>query len=526
MSETFDVLNKRWKNACRVVFREDVGELEDYLVWLEGLNRASMHKKSSISGKDITYAIKEYSPESKWISLDEVDFDKKYEPLNINEIKDIDSLLEAVSERVYYTGNLILGNSHNIERSSNVSDSTYIHNTTMIGDSRYLANCSFGRLNEDVFGTYGPGESSFCIRCTQTYRMKRCFELWMCQNCSDCYYCFGLSGCSECIFCFNVKSKRRCIGNLELEPSKYKKIKEKLLFEMVQELKGKKRLPSLLDIVAKCRNEQPTQKQVGEEESEKLDEGVVEREFPKTTGLVLGKKLEIMQQYSEWLERHTDRIREGNSVISGKSLPVLPSMVAVVDLPKDRLVTTEEAQDIGRGTSFSLPEAEDLTLANAHEMIGKLAYFNVEFREGKNTNLIKCSTSIDSSNSYRTSGLVYAKYCGYTFWPRSSEHAFGCHAVFDSSFCINCYYSVKLTRCFEMDSCRNCSDCYFCHNCENLDECMFCFNVKSKRYAVGNVEVGREEYLRLKKMVLGRIGKELEGKKDVPCDIYNLEGKK
>ncbi|MDD5337635.1 MAG: hypothetical protein PHS02_04080 [Candidatus ainarchaeum sp.] len=99
---------------------------------------------------------------------------------------------------------------------------------------------------------------------------------------------------------------------------------------------------------------------------------------------------------------------------------------------------------------------------------------------------------------------------------------FGCDTIFDSAFCINCYHSVKLTRCFEMDSCRDCSDSCFCHNSEGLSNCMFCFNSKGLRYAIGNVEVGKEEYARMRKVLLDAIGKRLEKDKDLKLSIYNL----
>ena len=89
-------------------------------------------------------------------------------------------------------------------------------------------------------------------------------------------------------------------------------------------------------------------------------------------------------------------------------------------------------------------------------------------------------------------------------------------------YSINCYHSVKLTRCFEMDNCRDCADSMFCHNCEALSNCMFCFNIKSKRYAIGNVEVGREPFMRIKKMVLDELVSKLERDKKFDVSIYNL----
>lgn len=522
MSEPLDTLDRRWRAACRILFKQEVGPLSDFIPYLEGLIEPNAHRKSSISGKDVAYALREYSEGSKWISFDEIDYSKKYAPLDTASISSLESLVSTVSDRCYYAGNVILGNSGKVERCSNISDSFFMYDSAIMGDSKYLASCIVGRLDEDCFGTYGPGESAYCIRCTQTYRDKRCFELWTSQNCSDCYYVYNLQACTDCIFCFNMRNKRYCIGNVQFEPAEYNKIKEKLLAEMAEGLRTNKQLHSLIDIVRKSRMEKPPAMAADEGAEEPKDRSIIEAEFTKTARLLLGARVAGLDDYKQWLERHTHAVEERKSSVSGKIIYMTLRMTAIPEIPKDRIVTMEEARVLGEVARLSLEEARSLTLANAHERIGKLAYLTVDFYEGANRNLIECATAIDSSNSYRTSGLVYAKHCAYMFWPRSTEHSYGCEAMFDSSFCINCYYSQKLTRCFECDSCRSCSDCLFCHNCENVQDSMFCFNVKNMRYAIGNAEVGREEYLRVKKSVLVEIGNRLQKKHDFPLDIYNI----
>jgi hypothetical protein len=46
--------------------------------------------------------------------------------------------------------------------------------------------------------------------------------------------------------------------------------------------------------------------------------------------------------------------------------------------------------------------------------------------------------------------------------------------------------------------------------------------VKSKRYAIANVEVGREGYLRIKQIVLGDIAKKLERNKELEFGVFNI----
>ena len=131
-----------------------------------------------------------------------------------------------------------------------------------------------------------------------------------------------------------------------------------------------------------------------------------------------------------------------------------------------------------------------------------------------------------SSDCFNCFPCVEIKDSAYNFWPRSSEHLFGCGVMFDSQFCINCYQSVKLSRCFEVDSSRDCADCYFSHNIENCQNCMFCFNAKNLRYAIGNAEVGREKFQQAKEALLGKIGAKLQTEHDLGLDIFNLACRK
>jgi hypothetical protein len=520
MPEPLDTLDRRYRAACKVLFKQEVGPLSEFVPYLDGLIEPNMHRKSSISGKDVAYSLHEYSEGSKWISFDEIDFGKKYAPIDAGAITGLNSLLAAISGRVYYTGNVILGNSKFVESSSNVTDSFFMHNTSRLSDCKYCASTIVGRLCEDSFGVYGPGETNYCIRCTQTYRDKRCFECWTCQNCSDCYYSYNLDACQDCIFCFNLKAKRYCIGNLQLGPADYNLIKEKLLAEMAAGLKRDKKLPSLMDIIQKSPKSNPPHAGAIEAAG-RIDKNSIDAEFSKTAKLLLGTELRGMDLHKDWLERHTHPVEDRASIASGERITMAPRLTAIPEIPHDRIVTMAQARALGELTKMEPADVEKISLANVHEKLGKLAFLPVAFYEGTNMNIIEGATSIDSSSCYRSSGTVYSKFCAYMFYTRNGERLFGCEQVFDSSFCINCYYSNKLTRCFECDSCRGCADCLFCHNCENVQDSMFCFNVKNMKYAIGNAEVGRENYLVIKKMVLSEIGGKLQKEHDLKLDIYN-----
>ncbi len=517
-----ETLDRRWRNVCKVLFKEDIGPLSDYAAWLVKNNEPVVHRKSSVSGKDVTYAIGAYPEGANWIGLDEIDLHRKFEPLGVNDIKDVEGIVAAIQDRLFYAGDIILGNSGFVQKSSSISDSFYMHETGKLGDSKYLAYCTVGRLNEDCFGCNGIGESQFCVKSYETFREKRCFEFWMGQNSSDCHYAHNLANCTDCMFCFNLKNKRHAIGNLELEPEKYRLIKEGLVAQIADELKRKKGAPSLIDIVGGVPLAKPQIPALKTAPAQKPNMAPVEEGFAKTCELLFGAVLPGgMDAYATWLKRNVRKSEENRSAASGKTVRRWDYCNYFM-LPKDRMLTQEEALAYGEKERISESQADGLTFANAGKTIARLAFFSTEYEEGTNANCIECPTPTQAANCYRTSPVVYSKYCAYAFWPRSCEHVYGSNAVFDSEFCIHAYHSVKLKRCFEMDSCRDCAGSYYCHNCENVQDSMFCFNTKNKKYAIGNAEVGREKFLEAKKMLQNRLLGQLKGKQAVELGIYNI----
>ena len=181
-----DPLDKAWRSTCRVLFGQEVGGLALFQDYLSEMNPKPVQAASSLTGKDVTYSIIDYGRGSKRASLDEIEKLKHFKPLSINEMKDIDSLLEAVRDRAYYTGNVVLGNSDFIWQSSNCNDSHFISDSGVVSDSKYVSSSSRMKQCEYAFGSDGVGESKFVIGNYEAYRNTRCFEAWKSQTCADC----------------------------------------------------------------------------------------------------------------------------------------------------------------------------------------------------------------------------------------------------------------------------------------------------------------------------------------------------
>ncbi len=245
----------------------------------------------------------------------------------------------------------------------------------------------------------------------------------------------------------------------------------------------------------------------------------IETAFRSLTKVLLGQELQNTQSYSEWLQRDVRMPTSQKSALS--SQVVYLSYFSLFQQTKKKVIKLDEAEKLGK-KSISEDEAKKLSLSNAAKILSEIKLYSPESEVGDNVHVEGVAQHGYSSYCFNGDAFVYSKYCAYSMWPRSSEYAFGSDFVFSSKFCLKCFNSVNLSRCFEVSHSVSCSDCYFCHNCENLRECMFCFNTKNKSYAIGNAELGREDYLKVKKLILGQIAQKLEKDKSFPLSIYNI----
>ncbi|VVB98055.1 Uncharacterised protein [uncultured archaeon] len=245
-------INQAFKFTSKMIFGGEIGELGAYKDYLA---EAVIGKKgkSQFSGQDIFLTSDKYAPGARFF-----DYNKEHgkmaavlsRPIDAGRIKDIDSLLEAVGEKLVYSGNKVLGNSHFVENSDNVFDSNYVYSSSIVFESKYVAYSYICRESEYAFGLTSSGVCSTVIRCFYNNTLKRSFECCYGIKSSDCTFCYNIINCSDCLFTFNVRSKRNMIGNIQLEKGKYAELKAKLAAELRGELeKGKKLDFSIVDMV-------------------------------------------------------------------------------------------------------------------------------------------------------------------------------------------------------------------------------------------------------------------------------------
>jgi hypothetical protein len=515
-------VEKAFKSVCRVLFGREIGDLSNFEPYLLEMMFPYRTVKSAVSGKDVMVSLSLYPHDAKFISQDEIE-KAKFAPLNINEIKDVDSLFEAVYEREIYCGNRLFGKNSNVQKVDNCVDCVDVHFGHNVFNVKYGAYLSYLRESENVFGVSAFPGSNIAMRCCDGVGLNRCFECYYSTKLADTYYAFNCIGCANCMFAFGLRGKRYLIGNLQLEKGKYLELREKLVAEMAEELAKNKRLFSIVDLAE-------NEKERGNREEEIImpDAPVparVEEAFENASNVVLGKKLAPLKKYGEWLLHNALKTKKVKGAF-GKPVYKVVGLPIIERVPARRLVGLSE---IGKAaeSKIALGEGEKPGLREITERVSKIALFCEEFVDGQNEKCVDTMSIFTGAHTYKLWDVTNSSYAAYSSGVINSQYVFGGYLrILNSEFCINCYDSTNLKRCFEVDGSYSTRDSYLCHDCENISDCILCFNSKNLKYAVGNTEVGKDEYSRVKKMLLDGITGELEKNGKTDIGIFSLLGKK
>ncbi len=244
-------INDAWIGACRVVLGGEVGGLEQFAPYLTKYIESPVERVSALSGHALSVSFPSYPAEASFISNDEMARynQMKKARLDINQVKDIDSVLEALREQIIYSGNIVIGNSREVSESDSIANSQFVHRSVRIYDSKYVAYSSDVRYGDHVFGCDKGPAPKFMISSTHTHKSVRGFENIKIIMASDAYYCANLEECQNCLFTFNQKSRRHLISNCQFAPDEYAKLKAKLLEDVRSRLEQKKSVPSIVDIL-------------------------------------------------------------------------------------------------------------------------------------------------------------------------------------------------------------------------------------------------------------------------------------
>ena len=516
MEDIPEKINSAFRRTCKVIFGEEIGELSEFSTYLKEAMLPNTPAKCSVSGEQILLSGSHYPKAARFVSQDQIEKLPKPQ-LSINSIKDIDSLFEAAAEQAVFCGNKIFGRNIDVAIADNCVDCSNVFYSHDIFRSKNAAFCSVGRYSESIFGVTFFRGISHCIRCIRcasvsTFGAARCFETYLSDNVSDCYYSINCSGSSDCLFCFNLRNSRNCIGNLPLSRDRYLSLKKKLVSEMAGILRSKKRIFSLGEIIA-CKDQ--------EEDALPFSPppASIDRAFASATKIVLGKEQASAGKFGTWLSSRALGVQKVKGKEGEPAYRVQIPMVG--NSAKGSLATFRQANE--SKAKIEPGQTESSSLSEIAKKAGKIAILTHEFVEGRNENATETPSVADSSNVHRLWFGIASSDSAFSSIVTESKYIFGGgERILNCEFCVSCFNLTRCKNCFETDSSYLCSSCYFCHNCENVEEGIFCFNAKGLRYAVFNQQLPKEEYFRIKKVLLDYINRELEKKARLDVSIFSL----
>ncbi|HQT45422.1 MAG TPA: hypothetical protein PLO51_05565 [Candidatus Micrarchaeota archaeon] len=239
----------------------------------------------------------------------------------------------------------------------------------------------------------------------------------------------------------------------------------------------------------------------------------LEAAFGATTKLLFGKQLSGMARHDSWLSSCLIGWRECGR--GERSYPV-PSFGAFRFMKDSKSALLS---DFGTLAGIKL----DMSKPGLHSFAGefsKKGRFVTDYSIGDNINVEHSTMFQNLAEAYKCLGAYDSKLVAYCSWSDMNEYCFGLYRTFHSKFSMRCYYSTRLSGCFEADSCYNCSGLYFCHNCENVHDSAFCFNANNLRYAIGNEIVGKEAFMEFKGRLQHWLVSRLEEKGGLNVSIF------
>jgi len=510
-------LEKSWAGTCRALFGRELGGLGKYEDYLSEYLLPVAKRRSHASGKEVIVARDAYPQGARFISEDELTTNREY-GLNINEIKDIDSLVAALREKLEYSGNRYLGNSAHVEKSDIILDSQFVYNSTNIEQSSHIhSSFMIRRGSKHVFGSGYTANGEHLARVVAGINLHRCFESHFLGDSSDIYFSFNCVGCHDLLFSFGQKNQSHLIGNLRLPKEKFRDLKAKLLAEIAEELEKNGRYPSLYELCPKGLSStlpkiNPQTPEVGS------DVEPVERGFASTYSILFRKQPRRISELEGWLGENTIRVEEVKTAFGTTTcIPLNFGMIS--EMPRKRTVRVFDALELGK---LALDEREIGSVSSIQKGLDKIAYFTSEFWAGENRNVMQNPIVLSSVNIYKGFEATYSENTAMTSISLHSKYVYGCNRVIESQFSLKSYNSLYLNRCFELDGCLKCSDSYFCHNSEALQDCMFCFNMKGRRHHIGNTPLDKETYAKTKGILVGQIADEIDKTKSLKWNIYNI----
>jgi len=192
--------------------------------------------------------------------------------------------------------------------------------------------------------------------------------------------------------------------------------------------------------------------------------------------------------------------------------------------PIDHVVGYEDIDKI-RKTKFSLDEIKDID--SIFDRVQEIGYFAGSLIQGNSQHVVKSDRITDSQYILASFQCASGEHVAFSNNALFSKYIFFVNACANSSFVLSarCFGGKRgCNRCLEIYECADCSDTYYSTNCTGCVETFFSFFQTGRRYCIGNHQLERDKYLKIKSSLLEQIRDNIMKSKHVCLfDLFSKE---
>jgi hypothetical protein len=171
--------------------------------------------------------------------------------------------------------------------------------------------------------------------------------------------------------------------------------------------------------------------------------------------------------------------------------------------------STNPTKFIKMSNAYALPEEywykPKKPLNNMQDILAawnEINYISTE-RHIDSTNIAECDNIYFSDMVYRSQDISGCRNILFSDGLQNGcEYIAAGQRSNTSTFCLRIEDSKECSNSFAVSWSQKINNSFFIHDAANLSDCMFCSNMNSKQYCIANMQFTKEEYEKIKPMVL------------------------
>lgn len=240
-------------------------------------------------------------------------------------------------------------------------------------------------------------------------------------------------------------------------------------------------------------------------------EKTLEKAWNSSCRVIFGRELTGgLSAYRKWLCRDIPKPAKRKSHESDQELDL-----AVDAYPKSARFVSEAELKHNRDYSLSINDIKDIdsiarALAEKCEYTGSRFLGNSAYVEG--SDIVMDSQYVNNSTNVEESTYVDSSF----MIRKGSKYVFGSGYLAKSELVVRVIGTFNSKRCFECYFVPDSADAYFSHACFGSQNIMFCFGQRNVSHRIGNLQLAKDAYMKLKAKLLSEVCGELERKKEYP----------